>query len=160
MELFHNKTRRTRPDGTTTTANVVLVDWSLRSVNVYINKAATNSRVVSVELTQFLQKLHFWAGYDVAKITMLGHSFGAQIIGSAGARLFDTNNIRAHKIIALDPADQCYNRNKVTPYEGFLTQNRDVMSPLSAQSVIALHTDGSVGGTYRRFETVNKCPPL
>src|ERR1700677_1097086 len=95
-------------------ANVVLVDWSTRSQNICINKVAANTRVVGEELIRFLEKLSHvvFGNYDFSKYLLMGHSFGAQIIGRAGFKIWRKYRIshpatsRLGGIIAHDPSDQ------------------------------------------------------
>lgn len=50
MRLLHKKAVK---DG----ANIVMVDWSERSLNFYINKVSANARVVGRELRKFITNL-------------------------------------------------------------------------------------------------------
>lgn len=78
--------------------NVCTVDWSRLALTSY-KQSAMNTRLVGQQLVYFLQFLQS-KGVHLNNVTLIGHSFGSQVAGYAGALL----NGKVGRIFGLDPA--------------------------------------------------------
>lgn len=158
MKLIQYKRSKLKTrSGQNRTANIVIVDWSQQSLNFFINKVAANARTVGLEVKIFLTNLYN-AGIINQDTSFIGHSYGAQIGGFAGSFLFRDEGVRLKKVVALDPTDHCLGRDSSKIYAGaFSNNNADAfkLSPLSATSVLTIHTDGILSGSYRRDSNVD-----
>ncbi|XP_053686690.1 lipase member I-like [Sabethes cyaneus] len=83
--------------------NVCTVNWSRLARYNYYQVAVNHTLLVSEFLTKFVEFL-VTTGIPLDKITMVGHSMGAQICGQVG------RNFRGKiaKIYGLDPAGPCF----------------------------------------------------
>ena len=73
-------------------------------------KAIANSRVVAAQIALLIKKLHGKNVVDsFSKITLIGHSIGAHIMGDVGNRLKELKQ-SVGTIIGLDPAGPCFFR--------------------------------------------------
>lgn len=79
-------------------SNICGVDWTRLALTEY-SIAATNTRIVAKQLVKFIQYLQPF-GVSLKRLTLIGHSFGAQIAGIAGHQLHGDIG----RIIGLDPA--------------------------------------------------------
>ncbi|ALB42470.1 hypothetical protein AA650_20215 [Anabaena sp. WA102] len=95
------------------TANIILVDWqaaagfgqvSLGSQLYY--KAADNSQLLGNVVAQYLKEKNYAPG----KVTLIGHSLGAQMAGDAGNVYDAQNGTRLNRIIALDAAGPSFEK--------------------------------------------------
>lgn len=91
MKLIHKKGRAvSRRQKANRHYNVIVVDWSERALNLFINKVSANAIVVGRELRQFIRNIGRFVNVFYNKLhhfNLIGHSFGAQICGVAGAEV-------------------------------------------------------------------------
>ncbi|XP_065088326.1 pancreatic lipase-related protein 2-like [Ochlerotatus camptorhynchus] len=83
--------------------NVCAVNWGHLARFNYYWAAVNHTMITSGYLTKFVQFLQT-TGVPLEKITMIGHSMGAQISGQVGYNLGG----RIGKIYGLDPAGPCF----------------------------------------------------
>ncbi|XP_065088327.1 pancreatic lipase-related protein 2-like [Ochlerotatus camptorhynchus] len=83
--------------------NVCAVNWGHLARYNYYRTAVNHTMIASGYLTKFVQFLQT-TGVPMEKITMIGHSMGAQISGQVGYNLGG----RIGKIYGLDPAGPCF----------------------------------------------------
>lgn len=88
-------------------ANVCTVDWSRLAMTAY-KQSARNTRLVGQHLVLFLQLLQA-RGVHLNNVTVIGHSFGSQIAGYAGALLGG----KVGRIFGLDPAGWEFTKPKL-----------------------------------------------
>lgn len=94
--------------------NMIIVDWSSRSMSFCFNKIANNARAVSQELRIFISTLiaisdnsgNYSTNLD--NFRLVGHSYGAMIVGGAGYGLLRNLGAQVRQILALDPSDICF----------------------------------------------------
>ncbi|KAI1296567.1 Phospholipase A1 member A [Halotydeus destructor] len=145
MKLIHRKTDN----------NVIIVDWSATSMNLFINKVSANARLAGRQLYRFIWNLGLYVDLRYLKLVkyrLIGHSFGAQIAGIAGAEWFFNHQKRFRKLYAIDPSDQCFDRSEITlTMTQIINKQTDILSTASAKQVIVLHTDGEFAGTYHKY---------
>lgn len=80
-------------------SNVCALDWARLALTEY-TIAANNTRLVARQLHRFLRRLNRVHALPLAAVTLVGHSFGAQIAGMVGAKMHG----KIGRIIGLDPA--------------------------------------------------------
>ncbi|CAG9110804.1 unnamed protein product [Plutella xylostella] len=117
--------------------NVIMVDWTRYSVDLY-PKSAASTKYVGERIGELLLSLisrHPSAG---SSLRLVGHSLGAHVSGRAGRYLQERNHTVA-RITALDPAGPLF---EVPPLLPGLT-------PSDASFVLAVHTDGGAFGLVR-----------
>lgn len=120
-------------------ANVCSVDWSRLSLTTY-KQSAMNTRLVGQHLVYFLQFLQA-QGLRLNDVTMIGHSFGSQIAGYAGALLGG----QVGRIFGLDPAGWAF--TKPTVVDAFYRLDRT-----DAKFVQCIHTARNYLGLGSGFE--------
>ncbi|XP_065091125.1 lipase member H-like [Ochlerotatus camptorhynchus] len=83
--------------------NVCIVGWDHLSKYVYYQAARENTLLVSGYMTRFINFLDK-NGMSLGKVTLVGHSLGAQVCGQVGYNL----DGRLGEIYGLDPAGPLY----------------------------------------------------
>lgn len=138
---------RTWINGTTTIyqtymdANVCTVDWSRLALTAY-SLAARNTRLVAGRLVQFLTFLQT-NGVSLDDVTLVGHSFGGQVAGYAGALLGG----QIGRIFGLDPAGWAFTKPEVVDafYRLDKTDAKYVQCIHSNRNYLGLGTDMQCG---------------
>lgn len=138
-----------------TQANVFILDWSGGSqpmLPIDYSQSVANTKYVGELVGSFINRLLQFSGQSNAnKFHLIGHSLGAHISGFIG---YSVKTIG--RITGLDPAGPCFGSfipmtGKQTEHaqlSGYLSGNSNTrrLSPLSADLVVALHTDTSLFG--------------
>lgn len=124
-----------------TNYNVCGVDWS-RLALVKYSLAATNTRIVSMQLHLFIQHL-MTVGLKVNKLILIGHSMGAQIAGQTGKHFHG----KLPHIIGLDPAGWLFTK------PSFVDDN---LNQTDAKFVQCIHTDNAYFGLGSTFDTCHQ----
>jgi len=123
MADMANSLKQREPD-----SNVILVDWengaSFFAGSTYISPAETTD-FLGDAVGQYI----IGRGYEVSKLTLIGHSLGAQTAGDAGEYLLTKGKI-VSSIIGLDAAAPLF--------EG--KPNIDILDASDANNVIGIHT--------------------
>lgn len=117
-----------------TTSNICAVDWARLALTEY-TIAAGNTKHVANYLLKFISFLQSDGGINLNQITIVGHSFGAQIAGLVGGRL----NGKIARIVGLDPAGWLF--TKPSPVS---TQHR--LDHTDAKFVQCIHTNANYFG--------------
>lgn len=127
--------------------NLIVVNWQHRSLTLYAAKAAVAVRVIAAEMVQMLTQLANYRGpINFESFYLIGHSFGAQMLGMTGYRIYQrTSGRRFGQLIALDVADHCFHRDA-----NYVIYN-DTLSTYSALRVKVIHTNGDFAGTYKKY---------
>ncbi|XP_031628397.1 vitellogenin-1-like [Contarinia nasturtii] len=114
--------------------NFVLIDTA-GFVDTIYSWAAFNTEEIGNILADSLAILTE-SEYDMENITLIGHSLGAQICGSAGRNFYNKTNKLLPKIIGLDPANPCFDMGESLTglYRG------------DADFVIVLHSNPGIFG--------------
>lgn len=120
--------------------NVCTLDWE-RLSSVEYSVAANNTRIVAKELTQFLQFLHVNGNVHFDNVTLVGHSFGGQIAGYAGASLGG----RIGRIFGLDPAGWSFTKPSIV-------EPLHRLDKTDAKYVQCIHTNGNLIGLGSHFD--------
>lgn len=110
-------------------ANVCALDWARLALTEY-TIAANNTRLVARELTRFLRIMNRVHGIPLDQITLVGHSFGAQIAGMVGAKMHG----KIGRIIGLDPAGWLFTKPQ-------LLASRYRLDRSDAKFVQCIHTN-------------------
>ena len=147
-----------------TSDNFIAVDWSGGADIFNYQRARANTRVVGAQIARFIQLIGNEFGISPNKVTLIGHSLGAHIMGYAGKRFnqftmappsgnFTSGNygdgtnetvpyrsVKISNILALDPAGPCFGFND-TSYPV-----TDRLHSTDAALVEVVHTNGIYGG--------------
>ncbi|MEM9482222.1 MAG: hypothetical protein AAGA83_00870 [Cyanobacteria bacterium P01_F01_bin.116] len=81
-------------------ANVIFVDWTEYANHLNYTFVKKNTLKVGALLGDFLANL----GVNSSKVSLIGHSLGAHILGNAGASYAEQTGNAINTIIALEPA--------------------------------------------------------
>lgn len=91
--------------------NFFAVDWSVYGeTNNYPYAKERTSKTGKI-LAEFLEWLHKYGGLNYDKLTLIGHSLGAHVVGFAGKNVKKSGNI-IREIVGLDPAMPLFNYDK------------------------------------------------
>lgn len=115
--------------------NVVVVDWSLLSHDLYI-ETRLHIRRVAQQIAKLIIFLDLYVRLDVASVHIVGHSFGAQIAAYASHLLKRETGKTPGRITGLDPAAPLFEY----PEAEVLEQRLD---PGDAHFVDVIHTNGN-----------------
>jgi Lipase/Calx-beta domain/CARDB/Domain of unknown function (DUF4114)/RTX calcium-binding nonapeptide repeat (4 copies) len=142
MAEMANSLKQREPD-----SNVILVDWqngaALFGVNNILNlpyvSAAETTQLLGDAIGQYILK----KGYDVSKVTLIGHSLGAQAAGDAGEYIIAKTTAEGNKkeigaIIGMDAAAPLFEPDKLD-YK-LITNNDKFLDKSDATKVIGIHT--------------------
>ncbi len=122
--------------GLSSTANILLVDWSDLSVTPDYAQAASDTLLVGNRLGTFLAQL----GLNADKLHLIGHSLGAHVSGNAAAMYEQLTGEAVAQITAMDPAGPLF--------EGRGIQGKTEWERLDindATRVVAIHTSEELG---------------
>ncbi|KAJ8681717.1 hypothetical protein QAD02_017509, partial [Eretmocerus hayati] len=114
--------------------NVIVVDWNYVSKLPYI-LAVSRIKEVGERIARMINFLEI-RGSDVTKMSLVGHSLGAHVMGSAG---YQTTNKVGH-VVGLDPAGPLF-ENLTNPERSLTSQD--------ALLVEAVHTNDNGWGLQR-----------
>ncbi len=120
-------------------ANIILVDWAKAAGTLNYDNAARDSLRVGEEIAQFLQGELIGYISDPSRVTLIGHSLGAQAAGAAGKVYQRDTGKKLGQIIGLDPAGPAFE----------VQGNLPPLAPGDAQRVVALHTSQVLGYNNR-----------
>ncbi|CAN7993868.1 unnamed protein product, partial [Ixodes hexagonus] len=114
--------------------NVIVVDWSGGSTQLY-NRGAANTALVGREISLLTQHLmdRYRLTLRPADVHIIGFSFGAQVAGFFGRNFKRSSGKRIWRITALDPAGPLFNDSDV------------YVSKKDATFVDVIHTSGGYG---------------
>ncbi|KAM4675101.1 hepatic triacylglycerol lipase [Discoglossus pictus] len=107
--------------------NVIVVDWLSSALDHY-PKAVRKTRIIGIEIAEFVEWLEASIHYPKSKVHLIGYSLGAHISGFAGS--FIKNEKKIGRITGLDPAGPMF--------EG--TSSTERLSPDDAEFVDVIHT--------------------
>lgn len=113
--------------------NFCTVDWNPLAEATY-ERAAQNTKLVAKQLAEFVRRLDR-RGLTMERVTLIGHSFGAQVAGLAGSEL----NGRVGRIFGLDPAGWLFTKPDIVGDAKRLDRT-------DAVYVQCMHTNGNVIG--------------
>lgn len=108
-------------------SNICAVDWSRLAETEY-TIAAGHTKLVAGYLVQFIQFLQRY-GLKLKNVTIIGHSFGAQIAGLVGRQF----NGKIGQIYGLDPAGWLYTKPNIVSLDARLDKS-------DAKFVQCIHT--------------------
>lgn len=114
-------------------ANICAVDWERLALTEY-TIAAENTKTVAISIADFINRLQE-NGVKLNQLTLIGHSFGAQIAGHVG-RIF---NGQISRIIGLDPAGWQFTKP-------FIVHPNYRLDKSDAKFVQCIHTNGNFIG--------------
>lgn len=89
--------------------NFIAIDTA-NFVDTLYTWSAFNTNDIGEKLAEGLQE--FIKTVDVAKIHLIGHSLGAQIVGAAGRHFQALTSKMIPRITGLDPANPCFNEGE------------------------------------------------
>lgn len=113
--------------------NVLVVDWSPLSHNLYILAKSSNKNVAQ-KLTDLIVFLREIGAVKLSTLHLIGHSMGAHISGIVGLTIKNKYDEKISRITGLDPAGYLYQRP-------FLININERLDPSDADFVDAIHTD-------------------
>lgn len=125
--------------------NVIVVDWSAGSMNLFYNIAAGRTTGVARTVAEFLDQLLDVDTKMWEQLTVVGHSLGAHIAGLSGK--FVTNG-KIGKIVGLDPAGPLFRT------VGFTRR----LHKTDAKFVEVIHTNWRLLGIVQALGTVDYYP--
>ena len=106
--------------------NVFVVDWGGGSLALY-TQATANTRLVGLEIANYIQFLKREFGVKEADVHCIGHSLGAHVCGYTGEKIRGLG-----RITGLDPAE---------PFFQYMPDHVR-LDPSDAKFVDVIHTDG------------------
>ncbi|XP_068131619.1 hepatic triacylglycerol lipase isoform X2 [Hyperolius riggenbachi] len=107
--------------------NIIIVDW-LQSAHQHYAVAVQNTRIVGLEVAEFLEWLESAIQFSRSNVHLIGYSLGAHVSGFAGSYV---NGSKIARITGLDPAGPLFEGMSIT----------DRLSPDDATLVDAIHTN-------------------
>jgi len=114
-----------------TPCNVILVDWKTAAKGPNYYQAAANTRVVGAMIAKLIQDLRFNTGASFLDFHLIGHSLGAQIMGTVGKEIQRLEYDNIGRISALDPAGPAFES-----YDMYVRVDKT-----DAEFVDVMHTD-------------------
>jgi pimeloyl-ACP methyl ester carboxylesterase len=120
-------------------ANIILVDWEKAASGLFNYEiAARSTGTVGSLISDFLRNELFAYISDPGRVTLIGHSLGAQVAGAAGRAYQRDTGKKLGQIIGLDPAGPAFEAS-------FLGLKLPALAPGNAERVVALHTSQLLG---------------
>ncbi|XP_023930767.1 pancreatic lipase-related protein 2, partial [Lingula anatina] len=106
-------------------ANVIVVDWATGAKTPNLLAAAASSNAVGSDVGWLVGTMTTM-GQSPKRITLIGHSLGANVMKVAGLGLINVGNIKVGQLVALDPV------------AGIYTGAADLVQVIHTSSVAAL----------------------